>query len=152
MAMFFTIMSKNSRIVLQLASKRFTARLQLLVHIVFFTATIQMNRTLFDFLAGPQSQHWAFAVFGQSRHGQDDGGQADGRASVRGTRSARFCWLLTSACRHSLGITARKDMVHCTAKDLIGKYVGATEDLVKAKLQEARGGVLLIDEVWSLCR
>ena len=43
-------------------------------------------------------------------------------------------------------------MVHCTAKDLIGKYVGATEDLVKAKLQEARGGVLLIDEVRSLCR
>jgi len=152
MATFFTIMSKNSRIVLQLASKRFTARLQLLVHIVFFTATIQINRTLFDFLAGPQSQHWAFAVFGQSRHGQDDGGRADGRASVRGTRSTRFCWLLTTACRHSLGLTAKKDVVLCSPNDLIGQYVGATEGLVIAKLQEARGGVLLIDEVWSLCR
>ena len=60
--------------------------------------------------------------------------------------------MLIIVCRYSLGITAKKEMVHCTAKDLIGKYVGATEDLVKAKLQEARGGVLLIDEVWSLCR
>jgi hypothetical protein len=42
-------------------------------------------------------------------------------------------------------------MVHCTVKDLIGKYAGETEDKVKEKLQEARGGVLLIDEVWSLC-
>jgi hypothetical protein len=54
--------------------------------------------------------------------------------------------------RYSLGITAKKEMVHCTAKDLIGKYVGATEDLVKAKLQEARGGVLLIDEVRGSCQ
>jgi hypothetical protein len=38
-------------------------------------------------------------------------------------------------------------MVQCTAKDLIGKYVGSTEDIVKEKLNEARGGVLLIDEV-----
>lgn len=38
-------------------------------------------------------------------------------------------------------------MVQCTAKDLIGKYVGSTEEIVKEKLNEARGGVLLIDEV-----
>ena len=38
-------------------------------------------------------------------------------------------------------------MVQCTAKDLIGKYVGSTEDIVREKLNEARGGVLLIDEV-----
>ena len=38
-------------------------------------------------------------------------------------------------------------MVHCSAKDLIGKYLGETEDKVRAKLEEARGGVLLIDEV-----
>lgn len=55
--------------------------------------------------------------------------------------------MLTSVRSYSLGITARKEMIHCTAKDLIGKYVGSTEDLVKEKLNEARGGVLLIDEV-----
>jgi hypothetical protein len=60
--------------------------------------------------------------------------------------------LLTTACRHSLGLTAKKDVVLCSPNDLIGQYVGATEGLVIAKLQEARGGVLLIDEVWSLCR
>jgi hypothetical protein len=37
-------------------------------------------------------------------------------------------------------------MAQCTAKDLIGTHVGDTEDIVKKKLNEARGGVLLIDE------
>ena len=37
-------------------------------------------------------------------------------------------------------------MAQCTAKDLIGTHVGDTEDNVKKKLNEARGGVLLIDE------
>jgi hypothetical protein len=75
MAMFFTTMSKNSRIVLQRASRRFAARsVQLLVHMTEFAVTIQINRTSFDFLVGPQSQHWTYAVLGQSRHGQDDGG------------------------------------------------------------------------------
>lgn len=59
--------------------------------------------------------------------------------------------MLIIVCRYLLGITAKKEMVHCTAKDLIGKFVGETEDKVRAKLQEARGGVLLIDEVWTLC-
>lgn len=70
---------------------------------------------------------------------------------MRSACSASVGWMLIAVCRHALGITAKKDMVHCTAKDLIGKYLGETEDKVKAKLQEARGGVLLIDEVWSLC-
>jgi Holliday junction resolvasome RuvABC ATP-dependent DNA helicase subunit len=45
MVMCFTIMSKNSRIALQRASRRFTARFQLLVHIAIFTATIQINQS-----------------------------------------------------------------------------------------------------------
>lgn len=34
--------------------------------------------------------------------------------------------------------------------DLVGKYVGSTAPLVKAKFQEAQGGVLFIDEAYSL--
>ena len=35
--------------------------------------------------------------------------------------------------------------------DLIGEHVGATAPLVKKKFKEAQGGVLFIDEVYSLC-
>lgn len=35
--------------------------------------------------------------------------------------------------------------------DLVGKYVGHTAPLVKKKFKEAQGGVLFIDEAYSLC-
>lgn len=35
--------------------------------------------------------------------------------------------------------------------DLIGEHVGATAPLVKKKFKEAQGGVLFIDEAYSLC-
>ena len=34
--------------------------------------------------------------------------------------------------------------------DLVGKYIGETEDIVKKKIQEAMGGVLFIDEAYAL--
>ena len=43
-------------------------------------------------------------------------------------------------------------MVSCTRSDLVGQYQGHTAKLVKEKVKEAMGGVLFIDEAYSLCR
>ena len=42
------------------------------------------------------------------------------------------------------------EFVECGRADLIGKYVGWTAPTVKAKFRRARGGVLFIDEAYSL--
>lgn len=52
-----------------------------------------------------------------------------------------------------LGILPRGNcVVECTRSDLVAKYVGHTAKLVKAKVKEAMGGVLFIDEAYALCR
>lgn len=43
-------------------------------------------------------------------------------------------------------------MVSCTRSDLVGQYQGHTARLVKEKVKEAMGGILFIDEAYSLCR
>lgn len=47
-------------------------------------------------------------------------------------------------------IIDRADIVECGRADLVGKYVGWTAKTVKAKFKEAMGGVLFIDEAYSL--
>ena len=42
------------------------------------------------------------------------------------------------------------NFVECGRGDLVGKYVGWTAKIVKQKFQEAAGGVLFIDEAYSL--
>ena len=41
-------------------------------------------------------------------------------------------------------------VVETTAKTMMGQYVGQTAQLVTAKMEEARGGILFIDEAYSL--
>ena len=48
------------------------------------------------------------------------------------------------------GILSTGNFVEIHARDLVGKYVGWTAKTVKKKIEEAKGGVLFIDEVYSL--
>jgi len=41
-------------------------------------------------------------------------------------------------------------VVECSARDLIGEYIGCTAPKVMARVQEAQGGVLFIDEAYAL--
>ena len=48
------------------------------------------------------------------------------------------------------GVLETGEFVECGRADLIGKYVGWTAPLVKSKFRRAQGGVLFIDEAYSL--
>ena len=48
------------------------------------------------------------------------------------------------------GLLSKGDMYEVGRADLVGKYVGHTAPLVKAAFKKAKGGVLFIDEAYSL--
>lgn len=47
-------------------------------------------------------------------------------------------------------VTRRNKFVECGRQDLIGRYVGWTAKIVEEQFQKAKGGVLFIDEAYSL--
>lgn len=51
---------------------------------------------------------------------------------------------------HGLGLLSSTTVVECKAMELIAGYVGQSSKLVKDKMDEARGGVLFIDEAYGL--
>lgn len=51
---------------------------------------------------------------------------------------------------HGLGLLSSNTVVECKAMELIGQYVGHSSAQVKKKMDEARGGVLFIDEAYGL--
>ena len=51
-----------------------------------------------------------------------------------------------------LGVLPTGQLVECTRRDLVSQYVGATSQQVAAKVKEAMGGILFIDEAYTLCK
>lgn len=64
-----------------------------------------------------------------------------GKTTVAKSTAASFC---------GYGILPTDTVHPVRALDLIGKYIGHTEDLTKAAVDKARGGVLIIDEAPAL--
>jgi replication-associated recombination protein RarA len=50
----------------------------------------------------------------------------------------------------ALGVLASDHVVLTTALDLTGQYLGQSKKVIEAKMEEARGGVLFIDEAYKL--
>ena len=69
-----------------------------------------------------------------------------GRAGTGKTTAA----LLYSGLLQSVGVLRRGHVVTATRGDLVGAVQGATAKATLAKLEQARGGVLFIDEAYSL--
>ncbi|MDI1227954.1 MAG: AAA family ATPase [bacterium] len=57
---------------------------------------------------------------------------------------------LLGAILHDAGLLSRGHVIEVTDKDLIGEYVGGSGPRVAAKVQEAMGGILFIDEAYNL--
>jgi SpoVK/Ycf46/Vps4 family AAA+-type ATPase len=53
---------------------------------------------------------------------------------------------------HKLGVLPRKEIVEADRSQLVGAYVGQTEENVRKIVEQALGGVLFIDEAYSLKR
>ena len=51
---------------------------------------------------------------------------------------------------HDKGLIPTADIKHVSRDDLVGKYVGWTAKLVKEAIDKAKGGILFIDEAYSL--
>lgn len=57
---------------------------------------------------------------------------------------------LLSEILNSEGILSSGEFVECGRADLVGKYVGWTAPTIKKKFRNAKGGILFIDEAYSL--
>ena len=57
---------------------------------------------------------------------------------------------LLSEILNSEGILSSGEFVECGRADLVGKYVGWTAPTIKKKFRHAEGGILFIDEAYSL--
>lgn len=51
---------------------------------------------------------------------------------------------------HEKGLIPTSDIKHVSRDDLVGKYVGWTARLVKEAIDSAKGGILFVDEAYSL--
>jgi len=80
-------------------------------------------------------------VEGQSRHMLFLGSPGTGKTTVARIMAGIF---------RDLGLLEKGHLVEVAAQDLIGEFLGSTPQKVEAKVKEALGGVLFIDEAYSL--
>ena len=66
-----------------------------------------------------------------------------------GTAKTTVARLLTEIMKEN-GLLKTGAFVECGRADLVGRYVGWTAQIVKEKFRDAQGGVLFIDEAYSL--
>lgn len=52
----------------------------------------------------------------------------------------------------NLGFLSKGQLVECDRSDLVGEYIGSSAQKTKAVINRAKGGVLFIDEAYSLAR
>lgn len=52
---------------------------------------------------------------------------------------------------HSLGLLSKGEVITTERKQLVGRYIGETEEKMSALLKRAEGNVLFIDEAYTLC-
>lgn len=67
-----------------------------------------------------------------------------------GTGKTTVAKLLGKIC-HALGLLSRDSVVFADRSTIVGRYIGETEEIMKRLLEEAKGGVLFIDEAYTLC-
>src|SRR5699024_3395129 len=53
---------------------------------------------------------------------------------------------------HELDVLSKGHFIEAERADLVGEYIGQTAQKTKKLIQKARGGVLFIDEAYSLAR
>ena len=51
---------------------------------------------------------------------------------------------------HDCGLLSRGHTVETSRASLVGRYIGESEGITMEKIQEAKGGILFIDEIYSL--
>lgn len=52
---------------------------------------------------------------------------------------------------HSLGLLSKGEVIEAERANMVGRYIGETEQNMEELLEKAKGNVLFIDEAYSLC-